>query len=103
MKLLSKIKARKLCLKDALILASTVSKYVDVNLVDNNTDAISFVDEIVQKISPDDFLRCIKITTNETEKTLEKKSGIEVLAIFSQGLKVNKIISLLSFYKNIGF
>ena len=96
------MKVKKLNLKDALSLASIVSKYVNVSTLDSEKSAIEFIDEIIQSITPEDFLECIKKTTYYiTEKKLEKLDGLNALALFSAGLRENKIITLLSFYKSL--
>lgn len=90
-------------LEDALHLASILSAYVDVNELNSRQDALDFIDDIVKKISPQDFLHCVKMMTKKTEEDLEKMTGYDILALFSDGLRENRVISLLDFYKSLGF
>jgi len=96
------MRIRPLNLTDALRLASTLRPYIDVEKLDPNQDAIEFIDGIVQKISAQDFVVCIKMMTKKTEYDLEKMNGFETLGLFASGLRVNRIIPLLEFYRSLG-
>src|SRR5687768_13568929 len=92
---------RILNLMDAFHLASIVSKYVDIATL--SEDAVDFIQGIVEKISPQEFITCVSIMTDKTEEDVKKEVSLEILTAFIEGLKMNQIISLISFYKNFGF
>src|SRR4030042_3644708 len=96
------MKIRKLNLHDAFRLASVLSKYVDINSVSPETDAIDFISDIIGKISPDEYLHCVMLMTNTTEEDVKREISLVVLNAFIRGLKENQVVSLLSFYKFIG-
>jgi len=96
------MRIRPLPLPDALRLASLLSPYVNINKLNPEQSALDFVDEIVQRISAQDFLLCIKMTTNKREQDLENMDGLDVLALFTTGLRENKVIALLEFYHSLG-
>ena len=95
------MRIRPLPLHDALRLASLLSPYVDVNKLNPDQSALDFVDDIVQKISAQDFLLCIKMMTKKTEYDLEKMDGFDVLALFTTGLRENRVIPLFEFYNSL--
>ena len=96
------MRIRPLNLTDALRLASLLSPYVDVKKLSPEQDALEFVDGIVQKISAPDFLLCLKMMTKKTEEDISKLDGFKVLALFNQGLRENRAVALLNFYKSLG-
>ena len=96
------MRIRPLPLLDALRLASLLSPYVDVKKLNPEQSALDFVDDIVQKISAQDFLLCIKMMTKKTEQDLEKMDGLDTLALFTTGLRENKVIALLETYHSLG-
>ena len=93
---------RPLNLVNALRLASLLKPYVDVNNLNPEQDAIEFIDGIVQSISAQDFLLSVKLLSNKTEEDLEKLDGYKILALFTQGLRDNRIVTLLSFADSLG-
>jgi len=96
------MRIRPLPLHDALRLASLLRPYIDVKKLNPDQDAIEFIDDIVQKISAQDFVLCIKMMTKKTEYDLEKMNGFDVLALFGSGLRVNRVVDLLRFYNSLG-
>ena len=97
------MKVKILGLEDAFQLASALSKYVDVNALDPETDALAFISDLLEKLTPADYLKCVMILTEKTEEDVEKEIGLDLLTAFIEGLKENRIISLLSFCKSLGF
>lgn len=91
---------RILNLMDAFHLASIVSKYVDTTAL--SEDAVDFIQGIVEKISPQEYITCVSIMTDKTEEDVKKELSLEILTAFIEGLKMNQIISLISFYKSFG-
>ncbi len=96
------MRIRPLNLNDALRLASLLHPYIDVKKLNPDQDALEFVDSIVQRISAQDFLLCVKMMTNKKEEDISKMNGFEIFALFNQGLRENRIVNLLSFYKSLG-
>lgn len=93
---------RPLNLPDALRLASLLQPYIDVEKLNPDQEALDFVDDILQKISPQDFLLCVKLLSNKMEKDIQKYDGYKVLGLFTQGLRDNRIVTLLTFLKSLG-
>ena len=93
------MKIKKLNLNDALSLALTISKYAD--LTNPFIDAVDFIAGIVEKISPSEYLQCIKIMTNIKEEEIKDAISIDLLTAFIEGLKTNQIITLVSFWKSL--
>ncbi len=93
------MKAKKLNLEQALLLASIISKYVDsTNL---SVDAVDFIAGIVEKITPGEYLQCIKIITDITEEEIKEAISIDLLTAFIEGLKLNQVVTLVSFWKSL--
>ena len=86
---------------DAFRLASIVSKYVDTTVL--SEDAVDFIQGIVDKISPQEYLTCVSMMTDKTEEDIIKEPSLEILTAFIEGMKMNQVISLISFYKSFGF
>ena len=95
------MKVKKLNLKDALSLASIVSKYVDIKQTQLDESAFDFINDIVQKISPDEYLYCVSMMTNKKIEEIKKMEVTDILALFTEGMAVNKITTLLAFYENL--
>lgn len=87
-------------LMDAFHLASIVSKYVDTNNL--SPDVVDFIQGIIEKITPQEYLTCVSIMTKKTEEDITKEISLDILTTFIEGLKANQIISLVSFYKSFG-
>jgi len=96
------MRVRLLNLEDAFRLASVLSKYVDVKQLNPEQNAIGFISDIANKIPPREYLACVAIITNKTEEDVVKRPSLEILSAFVRGLRINKIISLLDFYKLLG-
>ncbi len=101
MKRISRIKLKKLPLKEALILASAISKRIDLDKITPSTNAIDFVSLIVDKISPQEYLQYMYMMTNIKEQDIKKHISINLLTAFVEGLKLNQIFTLLSFWKDL--
>ena len=97
-----RMQVRSLSLDDALRLASLLKPYIDVDQLNPEQDALDFVDGILQEISPQDFLLCVKLLSDKKEKDLEKMDGYKILALFTQGLRDNRIVTLLTFVNSLG-
>ena len=97
------MKVRTLGLADAIELASILAPYVNVKSIRPDSDALEFIAGIVEKVSPQEYLRCVCIMTKKTEEDVKKEDYSVILASFIAGLQRNRIISLLSFYKSLGF
>lgn len=91
--------AKALNLTDAFRLASLISKHIDK--IQPQQDAVEFISNIVDKLSPEEYLRCVMLLTQENEETIKKENSLDILSAFVEGLQKNQIISLLAFYKSI--
>lgn len=94
------MKIKILNLMDAFHLASIVSKYVDTNNL--SPDVVEFIQGILDKIDPQEYLACVSMMTEKTEEDLTKELSLEILTSFIEGLKENQIVSLVAFYKSFG-
>lgn len=94
--------AKALNLPEAFRLASILSKYVNVNELDPQADAVDFIGGIVDKLSPQDYLRCTVLLTQIDEKKIKQEISLELLTAFIEGLKKNQVVALLHFYKSLG-
>jgi hypothetical protein len=97
------VKVRVLGLEEAFELASILSNHVDVQRLNPDTDALDFISDLLDKLAPLEYLRCVQILTHLTDEDVEKQISLNLLAAFIEGLKANQVISLLSFCKSIGF
>jgi len=93
--------AKPLNLRDGLRLAEILDKYVDTE-TSANAEAIDFISSIVNKIDPISFLRCVALLSGETDEMLKRQISIDILTCFIEGLRENKILSLVSFYRSLG-
>ena len=96
------MQVRRLNLDDAFRLAHILSQYVDVDALDPRQDAVDFISDIVQKITPEEYLKCVSLLTNTDIDTIKKEISLDILTAFIEGMKLNQAISLLRFYKSIG-
>lgn len=88
-------------LKDALILAGILNKYINEQSMEK--DAITFIAEIVDRIAPQEYLLCVKLLTGKSTEDIAGQMAIDTLTEFINGLKENQILALISFYKSLGF
>jgi len=95
------MKAKLLNLRDALRLASILDKYIDEK-TNASAEALDFVSDIIGKITPDEYLHCVNLLSGESEEEIKKRVSIEILACFVDGLRENKVLSLISFYRSLG-
>ncbi len=95
------MEATRLNLTDAIRLASIVSKYVD-KIPSPQSDAIDFISGIVDKIDPEEYLACVSLMTKTDVDTIKQEISLNVLTAFIEGLRLNRIIDLLGFWKSLG-
>lgn len=98
------LKAKSLNLKQAFELAFVLSKYINKEDLDkaDSQDALDFIGNIIQKITPDDYLHGVTLLTQTDENTIKKYASIEILTAMIEGLKLNQIVTLVSFYRSLG-
>ena|SRR3990167_9384716 len=101
-KLNKRLEASRLNLQDAFSLASILSQYVDVEKLNPDEDAVDFISDIVSKLTPEEYIRCVMLLTKENEDSIKKKASIEILTFFIEGLKLNHAVALLGFYTSLG-
>jgi hypothetical protein len=101
----TKPKPRKLNIYEAMMLAEIIARHVaekDIEFAELDESGIfDFIDNIVSKISPDEYMRVLEIITNVNREKLKQMDYLDLLALFTQGLAENKIITLLSFYYSL--
>lgn len=99
-----RFKAHKLGLEDALRLSAILSKYIDTKDIDRPQEPLDFISDLIGKLSPSDYLHCVKLLSGEyRDAEYEKHSAVKILTAFIEGLKLNQILSLISFTKSLGF
>lgn len=96
-----RMQARSLTLDNAWQLASILNKYVDIIDLDPQAEPISFISDIVQKLSPEEYLHCVMLLTEENEETINQEISLDVLTAFVEGLKMNQVVTLIHFYKSL--
>lgn len=96
------MKAKTLDLRDALELASVLNNYIDDKSTEND-GVLDFIEKIVSKIPPMEYLHCVKILTGESEEEIANLDYLTILTEFIDGLRNNKILTLISFYRSLGF
>ena len=92
--------AKALNLTDAFRLASLISKHIDK--IQPQQDAVEFISNIIDKLSPEEYLRCVMLLTQENEETIKKEISLDILSVFIEGLKLNQIVTLVQFWKSLG-
>lgn len=92
--------AKPLNLTDAFQLASLISKHIDK--INPQQDAVEFISNIIDKLSPEEYLWCVMLLTQENEETIKKEISLDILSVFIEGLKLNQIVTLVQFWKSLG-
>ena len=100
-KLNKRLDARVLNLFEAFRLASVLSKYVDVEKLNPDEDAVDFISDIVGKLSPEEYLACVSLLTHTDTDTIKKHISLDILTAFIEGLKLNQVVAMLGFYKSL--
>lgn len=96
------MKTKKLNLEEAFHLASVLAKYVNVEEITYDLDAVEFIGSVIGKLTPQEYLECVILLTEENVDTIEKEISLDILASFVEGLRDNHIIALIAFYKSLG-
>lgn len=91
------LKPHKLNLDEALRLAAILDKYADTKKI----DAIEFVEVIMNKIPSSEYLNSVKLLLKTDENEIDKQLPLNVLTAFIEGLKLNKVVSLIEFYRSL--
>lgn len=93
------MKVRKLNLEDALFLASTINQYADWQLLNNN--ALEEIFNLASKIPIEKYIKILSILLQITEEKVGNIEESQALALFVEGMMVNKIITLIDFYRKL--
>jgi hypothetical protein len=101
LKLKKDLEAVDLTLPEALRLASILEPKIDIETLDPQSDAVDFIGDIIEKLSPEEYLDCVMLLTRENEETIKSYASIEILTALIEGLKKNQAITLLGFYKSL--
>lgn len=88
-------------LYDGMKLAQILSKYITLEN-DGNKIAIDFIEDLVNKIEPQEYLECINLFVGGIDKE-KLPTSEELIEIVYTGMRNNNIFSLLETYKAIGF
>lgn len=97
------MKTKKLNLEEAFQLASILAKYVNIEEITYDLDALEFIGSIIDKLTPQEYLECVILLTEKNAETIDKEISVDILASFIEGLRDNQIIALIAFYKSLGF
>ena len=90
-----------------LNLREAYSLYIKINPVvvldENNTkDELLFIQELIinaRKLSPKVISEIVSIFTLESKEEILKQSDLEIIGILLSGMRKNKILSLMEFFK----
>jgi hypothetical protein len=88
---------------DAMRLAQIVSKYIDTVSINAETNILEFLDGMLDKISPTDYVDILQLlfSTEITKLSTEDKNSL--IKDLIEGLNKNRIPSLLVAHSKIGF
>lgn len=93
------MEARILNFPEALRLASILSPYIHLP-EDAQTTNVKLVGRLIKEMSPMDYLNCIKSIS--TQPITGNETGESLLSLVYEGFEKNKILSLVSYYREIG-
>lgn len=96
------MKTKILGLEPAFELASILSKHIDVEKLNPNQDALEFISSVLDKLTPAEYLHCVKLLTDKEEEDVKKQNSLDILAAFIEGLRANRVVGLIGFYRSIG-
>lgn len=96
------MKTKKLNLEEAFHLASVLAKYVNVEEITPELDAVDFISSVIGKLTAHEYLECVILLTEKNAETIDKEISLDILASFVEGLRDNHIIALIAFYKSLG-
>lgn len=82
-------------------LAQILCRYIDPEH-DFEKTALDFIDELVNKIQPMDYLGCVELFVGKLDKD-NLPSGDEFIEIIFTGMRNNNAPFLLSIYRKLGF
>ena len=95
------MEAKILNFTDAMKLSQILLRYIDPSH-DFEKTALNFIDELVNKIQPMDYLECVELFVGKLDKN-NLPTGKELVDIIYTGMRNNNVPSLLSVYKKLGF
>ena len=94
------MQTRILNLPQALKLSMILGKYIQ-EFPKPESNVSDFLDSIFEKLTPEDFKECIELFTGNKLKS--ELDGDALLTVFFEGIRNNKIVTLLQTSKEIGF
>lgn len=95
------LEAKILNFTDAIRLAQILNKYVTLE-DDGEKIAIDFIEDLVNKIEPQEYLECVSLFLGGVDKN-NLPTGDELLDVIYTGMRNNNIFTLLETYKTLGF
>ena len=84
-------------LEQALLLYSIIHTKIS-----DNKDTISFIEELLTKLTPDEYLNCICLLTGTEKPEIKKEDFMDIITNFTIGLQINNILSLCELVKKVG-
>lgn len=94
------MKVRILGLEEAFELASILDNHADKDLRPE-VDALQFVTDLLNRLPPSDYIKCVAMMTKNTEEDVEKEDYATIFQAFYAGLRENQVVSLLAFYRSL--
>ncbi len=89
---------RILNLEQMLELYSILKPYLD----DKENDLLTFIQEIIKRIKPKEYLQILCILTNSEPKDVANMTSVERLTIVTQGLSINKMLTFSGLVTKLG-
>jgi hypothetical protein len=90
-----------LTLPEAMQLASVLLPKIDLDTINPELDAVDFIGDLIDKLSPREYLYVVMLLTREDEETIKSYASIEILTAFITGLQKNQVVTLLGFYRSL--
>ena len=84
-------------LEQALFLYSIVNTKLS-----DKPDTLSFVEELLAKLTPDEYLECVCLLTGTEKTEIQKEDFMDAITSFTNGLQINNIIFLCEIVKKLG-
>lgn len=95
-----------LTLRESLELYDILGKYIP-KVEDENNDALEFIGKIIDNVNTsghhEDYINAIVLMSGRDWDEIKLLQSSDILDLFIEGLSVNQIVKLKSFFDMIGF